>query len=628
MDSDGGSHVLSREDVARIDDIIRKELKATARAYDILRSVPGVGFKDIPRMSVTEMRRCLKRGRQRLQCNRPHAPLALCERILGPLTLGEFGHWLQLLYHLRRFVKGLVKSSNIPPQLQPAIVDEAQRRIMLHLEEPSESSLWCMEYAHAHFADEGAPDRFCTAVEVAAGDDDGDEHGRGHSAERRESARKTGGADDMLREGSPPQWQDHDGIGGTLHGRGREESAVDVSPDPSAHNAFHLEAASVHCTAGPAFEAPGAAGLTATLNASARSSHMESIWKLGMHGGGTRHRERSVSSDSQSFRGASHRNQKQRKAGPDEQERDTERRARHADRRGRHGHRRSSSRERRRERRRHHHRYNRDRDRGGTIGHRVRREEQGRTREERRTKSGRRRSRSRGSGRSSSSRTSGVRSSRGPSRRSRSSRRSRDRSSSRRRQRHRSRHGRSPARRSTNASGAVLDLHSRSLNKHASQPHSHDGGEGKGEESHDLGTCVAPSVDGGQTGIAGGARCAVERSDVRRGEEPLGTQERRDLGAAQLDAARDGSAAEDTAPAPPAFPAAPVLRRSRRRQAALSTRSDDARDGKGVAVCAPASTGARPRVKRARASALAPDCAAADDDDEPVSRRLRSRNKL
>lgn len=129
-------------------DIVRNELKDAYNAYKALRDVPGTAFAKIPEMPVTQMRRCLKHGRQRLQCSRPHAPLALCERVIGPLTLAEFGHWLQLLYHLRRFVKGLVRGHNVSSSLQTQVLHEAQSVIMLHLDEPDEEALWNMEYAY------------------------------------------------------------------------------------------------------------------------------------------------------------------------------------------------------------------------------------------------------------------------------------------------------------------------------------------------------------------------------------------------------------------------------------------------------------------------------------------------
>lgn len=158
-------HFLTREERERARAIVHKELKQTTLANEILSKLPGVGFKTVPSMNVTEMRRCLKHGRQRLQCNRPHAPIALCERILGDVTLGEFGHWLQLMYHLRRFVKGLVKSCNLTPAMQQEIVFIAQHQIILDFEEPPEAALWCMEYAHAHYTtDCCAPDEYCSVV--------------------------------------------------------------------------------------------------------------------------------------------------------------------------------------------------------------------------------------------------------------------------------------------------------------------------------------------------------------------------------------------------------------------------------------------------------------------------------
>lgn len=160
---------LTDDERTRVQEVIKKELRQTTAAYDFLQRVAGVGFKTVPSMNVTEMRRCLKHGRQRLQCNRPHAPLALCERILGNMTLGEFGHWLQLMYHLRRFVKGLVKSCNLTPNMQAEIVNVAQRQIILEFAEPPESALWCMEYSHAHYTvDTSAPDEFCTIVKAEA----------------------------------------------------------------------------------------------------------------------------------------------------------------------------------------------------------------------------------------------------------------------------------------------------------------------------------------------------------------------------------------------------------------------------------------------------------------------------
>lgn len=172
---------LTDDERVRVHEVIRRELRQTTAAHEFLQQVPGVGFKSVPNMNVTEMRRCLKHGRQRLQCNRPHAPLALCEKILGNMTLGEFGHWLQLMYHLRRFVKGLVKSCNLTPNMQAEIVNVAQKQIILEFAEPPESALWCMEYSHAHYTtDTSAPDEFCSIVKddrfnETVVDDDADE---------------------------------------------------------------------------------------------------------------------------------------------------------------------------------------------------------------------------------------------------------------------------------------------------------------------------------------------------------------------------------------------------------------------------------------------------------------------
>lgn len=164
---------LTPDEKRRAHEIVRRELKQTTLANDILQRIHGVGFKSVPSMNVTEMRRCLKHGRQRLQCNRPHAPIALCEKILGQVTLGEFGHWLQLMYHLRRFVKGLVKSCNLTPAMQSEIVYVAQQQIVLEFEEPPEAALWCMEYAHAHYTtDSCAPDEYCSVVKQEAGRSD------------------------------------------------------------------------------------------------------------------------------------------------------------------------------------------------------------------------------------------------------------------------------------------------------------------------------------------------------------------------------------------------------------------------------------------------------------------------
>jgi len=127
--------------------LVREELRNAFEMHNLLKTFEDVNFGIAPDMPVTRMRRCLKHGRQRLQCNRPHAPLSLCERVIGPLTLAEFGHWLQLLYHLRRFVKGVVRGKNVGTATQTSILREAQNVLMLSLKEPNEEELWNMDYS-------------------------------------------------------------------------------------------------------------------------------------------------------------------------------------------------------------------------------------------------------------------------------------------------------------------------------------------------------------------------------------------------------------------------------------------------------------------------------------------------
>jgi len=546
------------------------------------------------------MRRCLKRGRQRLQCNRPHAPLALCERILGPLTLGEFGHWLQLLYHLRRFVKGLVKSSNIPPQLQPAIVDEAQRRIMLHLEEPSESSLWCMEYAHAHFADDGAPDRFCTPVGIL---DDSRTSVAGNRAQQlRECANVANGdcgrADVlkgtyMSKSGADASGADVDLSGGSSLRTTNAQYTRDVADG---------EVNSGH----PAYEAPGSAGLTATLNASARSSQMESIWKSEQNRHGSTGLERES-------RNCTRRQAREGKGADDrDASREESRRRRHS--RGRRGSgrcRRSTSRESRRHRhrhqsshRRHHRRHESRRDRE----HRYRSSSRHRRRS---SSNSRRRSRSR------RRQNSLPRRSRSPLHRARDDEernrrkgrsRSRDRDRSRRSGTHRDAHGshRPPSscthrRPTTTAAQHASQESARSLTR--SQP-----------ESVPIWS-DAPDAHSHKDAMASDARCAASAS---AGTANVVRQEKDAVEHASVTAATALPSSSTSEPAP---------RRSRRRRRETETISSSDAAFEAVPSAAGSAAAAAHSGKRARP--CVPQPAPADAaTEEPVSRRLRSRQKL
>lgn len=142
------SYTLTARQSEIVNEVISKELKSTVSVHEkLLQIAPDVTFKKMLSMNVTEMRRCLKHGRQRLQCNRPHAPLALCEKIIANISLGEFGHWLQLMYHLRRFAKGLVKTCQLTTDMQAALVDKTQSMIMLSIPEHSESDVWVCDPA-------------------------------------------------------------------------------------------------------------------------------------------------------------------------------------------------------------------------------------------------------------------------------------------------------------------------------------------------------------------------------------------------------------------------------------------------------------------------------------------------
>lgn len=146
------SYKLDDQQARNVIGVVESELKTTVQVYNRLRECdPDVVFKKMLSMNVTEMRRCLKHGRQRLQCNRPHAPLALCEKIIGTTSLGEFGHWLQLMYHLRRFAKGLVKTCNLTTDMQAALVDHTQCMIMLSIAEHNETDVWTYDPAECAY---------------------------------------------------------------------------------------------------------------------------------------------------------------------------------------------------------------------------------------------------------------------------------------------------------------------------------------------------------------------------------------------------------------------------------------------------------------------------------------------
>lgn len=131
-----------------LDELITSIFTQTCISREALSRYEGILQQPLHVNTVTEMRRCLKHGRQRLLCNRPHAPLSLSEKVLNNVTLTEFASYMQLLYHLRRFVKGLSISSLGKKYSQADIVKAAQEKIMVRVVEPSEPALWLFDCAH------------------------------------------------------------------------------------------------------------------------------------------------------------------------------------------------------------------------------------------------------------------------------------------------------------------------------------------------------------------------------------------------------------------------------------------------------------------------------------------------